>query len=1130
MKETKTYPKQHSVGKALLIGGSASVLMSLFTPSVLAAEVSSVINANKQANNDVEVIEVSGVRGSLESALREKRGALSIVDAISAKDMDALPALDLGEAMQAIPGVQLNTDDSGRNSEITLRGLPGGFAKTMAEGQSFAVPSLSRGAVGESNPFGAFEASTFDGVTVIKAPTADLQEGGMAGVVNKKLQRALGSRDGKYSIGLGGRWEELTDDWNKTIKLSASKHIIKNKLAVAFKVAGSEQNFRSDTANFTEYVPLNSVENNLTVDSNFISRDDLNAYKTQHGINDPLSVIKAIGKAHQVSVHNRGNRVSATANIEWKPTDSLKLGANFLYTLKKMDESNMEDAQFQVDTSGNNDTQRITPLSTPIRLDSIDNPDYRPGIDDPTLAKIPQYAVTHTKLTNVNYRPVNRLTSSEQEAKGVFIYANYATDDWVIDATATRSNSVSENVQSGFDFRLTNSSHRTYTDLDGLPYKPNYAPTGLNAEVKTGEGDLKNASATITGLENYNFSDVNNVFQQIDPVTGELMYDLGDKSWQRFANGWQTTRVNFNGSKLDPKINPANLADYPEDYFYNKAIEALQNASKEPTEENIAAEILNLQSKVGGKSVDFYTFGRVQRPTREMKSAEINFERYTDIGSDAFRLTSVKFGSRHSRETLEAYDRTIGGGGINMGLVQSTDFFQNGLTSDRQNEYFNGDYPKHFRSGIDNGWLVINSQNMKQIVQTDMVLYDKDGNLDPNLRINPETGFAERLISIEGSTSIVNQQFRQNFYADQAINAAYLMGKFEGELAGFTYTGNAGLRYVSTSNDVIGSGFNVDGNEIAVLTENNYEHTLPSLNLAIDVHDDVVLRTAYSQALVRPNLLAQSPSPIYTYDENRVTLENSKAEVLPYTSNNFDLSLAWYNRDGSSISGGFFYKEIEGQIVTDTICPVGDPETAAFWGVGEVAIEGSNCKEVGEFVTDEGEIYSNRIVKIKQTYNSDIPVKVFGYEFSMQQKLDFLPYPWNGFGGKLNFSKIDVDEGAGRAMTRIAPYTSNLIGYWENNGASIQLVYNWQDEKLLSTGQESGTFLGTEARTQTAGGRIDLSARYKFRKSLKGLTLNLKAMNVNNREEYEYIAGNDKAISRIRYQGRIVSLGLSYSF
>ncbi|WP_040394564.1 TonB-dependent receptor plug domain-containing protein, partial [Catenovulum agarivorans] len=692
MRKNITHQKQQRVGRSLLIGGSASVLMSLFTPTVLAAEVTAVLNANQAENEDVETIEVTGVRSSLESALREKREALSIVDAISATDMDALPALDLGEAMQSIPGVQLNTDDQGRNSDITLRGLPGGFAKTMAEGQSFAIPSLSRGAVGESNPFGAFEAGVFDGVTVIKAPTADLQEGGMAGVVNKKLQRALGSKDGKYSVGLGGRWEELTNDWNKTFRLSASKHIIKNKLAVAFKVAGSEQNFRSDTANFTEYVPLNSVENNLTVDSNFISRDDLNAYKAEHGINEPLSVIKAIGKAHQVSVHNRGDRISATANIEWKPTDSLKLGANFLYTLKNMDESNMEDAQFQVDTSGNNDTQRIKPLSAPIRLDSVDNPDYQPGIDDPALATIPVYGVTHTELTNVNYRPVNRLTSSQQEAKGIFIYANYAADDWVIDATATRSSSVSENVQNGFDFRLTNNSHRTYKDLDDNK-SYNYAPTGLNAEVKTGEGNLSNAFATIDGLQNYNFSDVNGVFQQTDPVTGELIYDLGDKSWQRFANGWQTTRVNFNGSKLDQKVNPANFEDYPTDFFHNKAVAALQNSNKPLTEENLAAEIINQKNKVGGKSVDFYTFGRVQRPTREMKSAEINFERYTDIGGDAFRLTSVKFGSRHSRETLEAYDRTIGAGGINMGLVQSTDFFQDGLTSDSQNEYFNGDYP-----------------------------------------------------------------------------------------------------------------------------------------------------------------------------------------------------------------------------------------------------------------------------------------------------------------------------------------------------------------------------------------------------------------------------------------------------
>ncbi|EWH08850.1 TonB-dependent receptor [Catenovulum agarivorans DS-2] len=1124
MNKNTNNQKQHSVGKSLLVGGSASLLMSLFTPSVLAAEVSSVLNANNNESEEVETIEVTGVRGSLESALLEKREALSIVDAISAKDMDSLPALDLGEAMQSIPGVQLNTDDSGRNSHITLRGLPGGYAKVIAEGQSFAIPSRSRGVVGASNPFGAFEASVFDGVTVIKATTADLQEGGMAGVVNKKLQRALGSKDGKYSVGIGGRYEELTDDWNTTFKLSASKHIIKDKLAVAIKMAGSKQVFRSDTANFTEYVALNSLSNNQTVYNGLISPEDLEAYKAEHGINEPLSVVKAIGKAHQVTVNNRGRRFSTTGNIEWKPTDELKLGANFLYTIKNMDDSNMEDVLFQVDRGSQLDTQRLTPLSAPIRLDDIANPDYNSETDNPDMATIPVYAVTHSKMTNVSYKPSNRLQTSKDEAKGIFLYADYVKDDWKLDATVTRSSSVSEASQEGIDLRLSNKTNNRYQDLDdGQRYT--YAVTGINGEVNTGRGNLKNAFATVEGFEDYHYADVNGIFQQTDPATGELIYDLGDNAWKRFDNGWTPVRVTRFGSNLDPKINPVDYDDYPQDYFYNKAVEALQKAKDPLTEENIAAELAEQKAEIGGKSLDFYVNGRYERPERDMKSFEFNAERYTDIGGDSFLLTSVKSGFRHSRETLEAYDRRLGSGGISVGLLDGSEFYKDQLTSDSQNEFFNGDYPNHF--GSDAGWQVLDSKNLKEIIQTDMVALDENGEVDDRFKKIPGLGFAEKLTTFEDG-AVVNANFRQNFSADQAINAVYLMGKFEGYLGDFSYTGNAGVRYVETSNDVVGQGFNIDGNAVAILTETNYTNTLPSFNLAVDLTDDVVFRSAYSKALVRPNLLSQTPSPVNTSNDNRVRLENSKAEVLPYTSDNYDLSLAWYNRDGSSISAGFFYKEIEGKIVSESICPIGNHEQ---WGTGELGrdTEG-NCIEVGEYQAENGEVYFNRDVSIKHTYNSDIPVKVYGYELSIQQKLDFLAYPWNGFGGKLNFTKIDLDEGGGIPMTKIAPHTANLIAYWENHGASIQFIYNWQDEKLLSTGTESGTFLGTEARTQTSGGRLDMAARYRFKGSLKGLSLNLKAINLNNRQEYEFIGGNDKAINRIRYQGRIIQAGIGYSF
>ncbi|WP_237716314.1 TonB-dependent receptor [Catenovulum agarivorans] len=1104
--------------------------MTLFSQSAVAAEVNAALT---DADEEMETIEVSGVRSSLENALNTKREALSIVDAISATDIDALPALDLGEALQAIPGIQLNTDDGSRNSEINLRGLSGGFVKTTAEGQSFATPSRSMGTVGSSNPFGSFEAGVFDGVTVVKSPTADMQEGGIAGVVDKKLQRALGKKDGKYSLNIGGRYEELAENWDKQIKLSASKHLIKDKLAVAFKIAASEQNFRRDTANFTQYTALNEIKDHSTEYFKFISKEDLEAYKQQYGITDPLSIIKVIGKAGQVTENSRGDRVSFTGNIEYKVTDSLKLGANFLYTKRDLGESNMEDVQFSIangDDKGRLDTQKVELLDAPIRLSDNANSQYDPEIHDPALATIPVYAVTDVKLTNVSWTPSNRLTSQKEEAKGIFLYANYANDDWLIDATVSKSSSFNEFQIQGLDLRHTNKTNKKYKLVSGEEFY--YAPTGINATINTGKGNLKNASATIEGFDTWNYSDVNGV---LGPITEE-------NEGLRFANGWSRVPVDSFGSTLNPAINPKNYDDFPENYF-----PAMVDAPAAMTPEEIAAlsqeekdaraeqqklhdDAVAAREKFGGKSLDYYVNGRVQRPEREFESGEINFERYTDIGNDTFRLTSVKFGGRHSREILKTFDLRVGGGAMNLSQINEDVLYKDRLSSDNQTVYFNGDYPGHYNSS--NGWRVLDSENLKELVQQDMVAYDKDGNLVEEWEKADPTGFALKLKSgdpADNAENQLNEFYRFNFNADQAINAVYLMGKFEGEFGDIAYTGNMGVRHVETTNDVIGQGFDDEGKAIAVLTETDYEHTLPSFNMALELTDDIVLRTAYSEGLVRPNLMSQTPSPVFENGRTRVRLENSKAEVLPYTSNNYDLSLAWYNRDGSAISAGIFVKDIEGKIQTDTICPVGNHEA---YEVGELELvaDGSAtglCQEVGEYDPgDGGDIVSNRKVTIKETYNSDIPIRVTGYEIAIQQKLDFLSYPWNGFGGVFNFTKIDLDEGGGQPMTRIAPYSGNLIGYYENDGFSIRLAYNWQDEKLLSAGGNT-SFLGSDARTQTAGGRLDLATSYKFNRNLK---VNLKAFNLNNRQEYEYIGGNDQAISRIRYAGRIYSVSLSYNF
>lgn len=152
-----------------------------------------------------------------------------------------------------------------------------------------------------------------------------------------------------------------------------------------------------------------------------------------------------------------------------------------------------------------------------------------------------------------------------------------------------------------------------------------------------------------------------------------------------------------------------------------------------------------------------------------------------------------------------------------------------------------------------------------------------------------------------------------NFGAQQDITAFYVMSDFSGEFGPVPYTGNIGVRYAETDNTFDGFETQVDAqgrNGIAVLTEfkDDYSHTLPMANIAFELSDDIILRAAYYEGIVRPNLLSQRPTASLRGGNNSVNLDLPTATVRPYDATNYDVSLEWYNREGSAVTLGFFKK------------------------------------------------------------------------------------------------------------------------------------------------------------------------------------------------------------------------------
>ena len=95
----------------------ATSISVLLGASVLAPAV-----AQEVSDSDVEVINVTGIRGSMLKSLDVKRSSTGIVDAINAEDIGKFPDTNLAESLQRISGVAIDRNN-GEGSQVTVRGF-----------------------------------------------------------------------------------------------------------------------------------------------------------------------------------------------------------------------------------------------------------------------------------------------------------------------------------------------------------------------------------------------------------------------------------------------------------------------------------------------------------------------------------------------------------------------------------------------------------------------------------------------------------------------------------------------------------------------------------------------------------------------------------------------------------------------------------------------------------------------------------------------------------------------------------------------------------------------------------------------------------------------------------------------
>lgn len=154
--------------------------------------------------DEVEVIEVRGILGSLKAAALLKRTDGRIVDAIVAEDIGKLPDNNIAEALQRISGVSINTD-FGVGESVSIRGL----SENRVELNGRSTVGDNRDGVSLDD----FPSSFLKSVSVIKSPTADMIEGALGGTVSMETVRPLELDGLTGAMSLDGEYADKTENW-----------------------------------------------------------------------------------------------------------------------------------------------------------------------------------------------------------------------------------------------------------------------------------------------------------------------------------------------------------------------------------------------------------------------------------------------------------------------------------------------------------------------------------------------------------------------------------------------------------------------------------------------------------------------------------------------------------------------------------------------------------------------------------------------------------------------------------------------------------------------------------------------------------------------------------------------------
>ncbi|NDV92701.1 TonB-dependent receptor [Alteromonas sp. 345S023] len=311
--------KPNLIKAALISGGVAFVSAPAFSQEA---------GTEAADETNMEVIQVSGIRGSLQRAQAIKMDNTSIVEALSAEDIGKLPDTSIAESIARLPGVT-GERRNGRTSGISVRGFNENYVGTSLNGRELLGMGDNRGV-----EFDLYPTEIISNILVYKTPEAGMTTQNIGGSIDLQTVKPL-TAESTFTV--NGTFEKNAEDSpnpdfdNDGHRLSVNfvDQFADDTVGLALTVASMESPRQEQQFRGWGYAGVNTTAEN-TFNDNGDPLWNPRRYDGQDTVDVPEGTV-VLGGHDSFQRSAMLERDSIAAVVEWAPIDKLNIQLDALY-------------------------------------------------------------------------------------------------------------------------------------------------------------------------------------------------------------------------------------------------------------------------------------------------------------------------------------------------------------------------------------------------------------------------------------------------------------------------------------------------------------------------------------------------------------------------------------------------------------------------------------------------------------------------------------------------------------------------------------------------------------------------------------------------------------------------------